>query len=310
MKLALLILAGLLVVALIVVGLWAWAPDRSRGELEAKYLANPGDYRGIAGLRLHVRDTGPKDAPAIVLLHGFGSSLHTWEPWARELARHYRVIRFDLPGAGLSGPDPSGDYSDARTLRLLDALLDDLGVARATFVGNSMGGRIAWKYAATRPQRVVRLILISPDGFASPGFEYGKHPDIPVTLRLMTVFLPKALLRMSLEPAYGDRSRLSDALVTRYYDLLMAPGVRAAMLARMQQSVLEEPTALLSRIEAPTLLLWGEKDAMIPFSNSADYLRAIPHIRLVAFPQLGHVPHEEDPATSLAPVLTFLNAGS
>jgi pimeloyl-ACP methyl ester carboxylesterase len=156
----------------------------------------------------------------------------------------------------------------------------------------------------------VRLILISPDGFASPGFEYGKHPDIPVTLRLMTVFLPKALLRMSLEPAYGDRSRLSDALVTRYYDLLMAPGVRAAMLARMQQSVLEEPTALLSRIEAPTLLLWGEKDAMIPFSNSADYLRAIPQIRLVAFPQLGHVPHEEDPATSLAPVLTFLNAGS
>jgi pimeloyl-ACP methyl ester carboxylesterase len=310
LKNALLIAAGVLTVTLAAVTVWAWAPDRPRGELEAKYLGSADDYREISGVRLHLRDSGPKDAPAVVLLHGFGSSLHTWEPWARELAKHYRVIRFDLPGAGLSGLDPRGDYSDARSLKVLDALLDALDIARATLVGNSLGGRLAWKFAATRPQRVAGLILISPDGFASPGFEYGKPPDIPVTLRLMTILLPKALLRMSLEPAYGDESHLSDALVTRYYDLLLAPGVRAAMLARMQQSVLVEPTPLLSRIEAPTLLLWGKKDRMIPFANSVDYLHAIPHSRLVSFPELGHVPHEEDPATSLAPVLTFLNSGS
>jgi pimeloyl-ACP methyl ester carboxylesterase len=310
LKASLLIIGAVLVCALAAVGVWAWAPDRPRAELEGKYLAAGDDYREVAGVRLHVRDSGPKDASAIVLLHGFGSSLHTWEPWAQQLAKRYRVIRFDLPGAGLSGLDPNGDYSDGRTLQVLEALLDDLGIARATLIGNSLGGRLAWKFAATRPERVERLVLISPDGFASPGFEYGKPPDLPVTLRLMTFLLPKAMLRMSLEPAYGDRSHLSDALVTRYYDLLLAPGVREAMLARMQQSVLQEPTPLLRQIRAPTLLLWGQKDGMIPFANSVDYLQAIPHCRLVFFAQLGHVPHEEDAADSLAPVLAFLDAGS
>jgi pimeloyl-ACP methyl ester carboxylesterase len=310
LKLTLIVLGCVLVVSIVALGLWAWAPDRSREELEAKYLASPKDYRTVDGVRLHLRDTGPKDAPAIIMLHGFGSSLHTWENWAKKLSSQNRVIRFDLPGAGLSGLDPKGDYSDARTLVLLEDLMDQLGIARATLVGNSMGGRIAWKFAATRPQRVNRLILISPDGFASPGFEYGKHPEIPSSLKLMTFLLPKALLRMSLAPAYGDPERLQDRVLTRYYDLLLGPGVRDAMLARMYQSVLEDPLPLLRRIQAPTLLLWGEKDGMIPFANSADYVRAIPNSRLVSFPELGHVPHEEDSDKSLEPVLNFLNEGS
>jgi len=310
LKLTLIVLGCVLIAAIVVVGLWAWAPDRSRAELEAKYLASPKDYRTVDGIRLHVRDTGPPAAPAIIMLHGFGSSLHTWEPWAEKLGKHNRVIRFDLPGAGLSGLDPKGDYSDAHTLALLQDLMDQLGLTKATLIGNSMGGRIAWKFAATRPERVDRLILISPDGFASPGFEYGKHPVIPSSLKLMTFLLPKAMLRMSLAPAYGDPHRLLDRIVTRYYDLLLAPGVRDAMLARMYQSVLEDPRPLLKRIQAPTLLLWGEKDAMIPFANSADYVRAIPNIWLVSFSDLGHVPHEEDPERSLEPILKFLNDGS
>jgi len=126
----------------------------------------------------------------------------------------------------------------------------------------------------------------------------------------MTFLLPKAMLRMSLAPAYGDPHRLLDRIVTRYYDLLLAPGVRDAMLARMYQSVLEDPRPLLQRIHAPTLLIWGEKDGMIPFANSADYVRAIPNIRLVSFPDLGHVPHEEDPDRSVEPVIRFLDEGS
>lgn len=310
LKLTFIVLACVLVAAIVVLGLWAWAPDRPRAELEAKYLASPEDYRIVDGVRLHVRDTGPADAPAIILLHGFGSSLHTWEPWAEKLSMQHRVVRFDLPGAGLSGLDPKGDYSDAHTLALLQDLMDQLGLAKATLIGNSMGGRLAWKFAATRPERVERLILISPDGFASPGFEYGKHPEIPSSLKLMTFLLPKAMLRMSLAPAYGDPHRLLDGIVTRYYDLLLAPGVRDAMLARMAQSVLEDPRPLLKRIQAPTLLLWGAKDGMIPFANSADYVRAIPNIRLVSFPDLGHVPHEEDPERSLEPIVKFLNEGS
>ncbi len=310
MKLVSIAVGCLLLAVLAALGVWAWAPDRTRTDLEAKYLEDPRNYVDVAGVRLHVRDTGPATAPAIVLLHGFGSSLQTWDAWARILSADHRVIRLDLPGAGLSGLDPNGDYSDARTLQILEALLDRLGLRQAAFVGNSLGGRLAWKFAATRPQRVAALILISPDGFASPGFEYGKAPEISKSLKLMEYFLPKRLLQMSLAPAYGDPSRLSGQVLDRYYDLLRAPGVRAAMLERMHQSVLVDPTPLLACIQAPTLLLWGAKDRMIPMQNAADYLHAIPGSRLVPFPDLGHVPQEEAPTTSVAPVLAFLHERS
>ena len=89
-----------------------------------------------------------------------------------------------MPGAGLSGADPKGDYSDARGLQVLAALMDHLGVVKASLIGNSMGGKIAWQFAAAFPDRVDRLVLISPDGFASPGEAYGKTQDVPFMVAL------------------------------------------------------------------------------------------------------------------------------
>ncbi len=300
-------LALLVGIALLVVGIaLLYTPDRSRASLETTYHVTPGDYRVVAGLRMHVRDEGPRSAPAVILLHGFGSSLETWGAWAARLSVTYRVIRFDLPGFGLTGPDPSGDYSDRRAVALIAGLMDQLGVARASVVGNSLGGRIAWVFAAAEPARVDRLVLISPDGFASPGFAYGRAPDVPLLMRALPYTLPRFMLRASIAPAYAEAGHLTPAIVTRYRDMMLAPGVRGAILARMAQSVLEDPVPILRRIEAPTLLLWGERDAMIPFGNSADYLRALPHATLAALPTLGHVPFEEAPEESLGPVLQFL----
>ncbi len=302
------IVVGLLVAA-VIGGAWLYTPDRSRAALEAVYLQSPGDYLEVAGLRLHVRDSGPEDGPAVVMLHGFGSSLHTWEPWAQALGDQYRVIRLDLPGFGLTGADPTGDYSDARGVAVLEALLDRLGVGRASLIGNSLGGRLAWRFALQHPERVDRLVLISPDGFASPGFAYGKPAEVPAMVRLMRYALPKAMVRSSLAPAYGDPAAMTDALATRYYELMLAPGVREAMIARLEQVRLEDPAPLLPRIRAPTLLLWGERDAMIPLANAKDYLRLLPDARLQVLPGLGHVPQEEAPAVALAPVRAFLNSG-
>ena len=304
-----------LVLTLIVVGalalglFWLWTPDRPRAALEAAYLDSPGDLIDVDGVRLHVRDSGPREAPALIMLHGFGSSLHTWEPWAEALGDRYRVVRFDIPGTGLSGPDPAGDYSDARTLVVLQALMDTLSIERATLVGNSMGGRFAWRFAAAHPERVERLVLISPDGFASHGLEYGKRPDVPAMVKLMRYVLPRPMLRMNLVPAYADPSRLSEATVDRYYELLLAPGGRDATIARMGQVELVEPPPLLATITAPTLLLWGEKDAMIPVAHAADYEAVLPDSRLAVLPDLGHVPHEEAPIEALVPVAAFLDEG-
>jgi pimeloyl-ACP methyl ester carboxylesterase len=295
-----------IVAALVIGGIWLWTPDVPRARLETKYLAAPGDMRIVAGVRLHVRDSGPKEAPAVIMIHGLGSSLQTWEPWAAALESDFRVIRFDLPGAGLSEPDPTGDYSDARSFQILTALMDQLGVARASLIGNSIGGRIAWGFAARNPERVTRLVLISPDGFASPGFDYGRKPHMPAIVKLMRYVLPKFLLRMNLVPAYGDKSALTDETLDRYYDLMRAPGVRNAMIQRMEQTVLEDPEPLLRGIEAPVLLVWGEKDAMIPATNAADYQKYLPNSSLALLPGLGHVPQEEAPLMSLVPVREFL----
>jgi pimeloyl-ACP methyl ester carboxylesterase len=307
LRLVLTVLLVVVVVGLLGAGWWLYTPDKPRAELERIYHVGAGDSLAVAGITLHLRDEGRRDAPAVLLLHGFGSSLETWDAWARDLSADHRVLRLDLPGFGLTGPDPTGDYSDARAMRIIAALLDRLGIARVSLVGNSLGGRLAWMFAATFPDRVDRLVLVSPDGFASPGFAYGKAPDVPLLLRALPYTLPRAMLRASLVPAYGDPHRLSEATVTRYYDMMLAPGVRRAILARTSQTILQDPLPMLRRIRAPTLLLWGEKDGMIPFSNSDDYLRAIPGSKLVALPGLGHVPFEEAPELSLQPVRPFLD---
>jgi len=296
-------------VALVAALAWLYTPDRPRAALEAAYAGPPSQFLEIAGVRLHVRDTGPRDAPAVIMLHGFGSSLHTWDAWAADLERDHRVVRYDLPGFGLTGPDPTGDYTDARSIAILIALMDRLGLAHASLVGHSMGGRIAWTAAALHPDRVDRLVLVSPDGFASPDMGYGATPHVPPLMRALPYVLPSAMLRGSLAAAYADKSVLTEALFTRYRDMMLAPGVRQAIVQRMGQQVLVDPVPLLRTIQAPTLLLWGEQDGMIPFSNAADYQRALPHATLEKLPGIGHIPQEEAPNT-VALVRAFLDGGS
>ena len=297
--------AGFAALGAVLLALWLYAPDKSRAELEERY---PGVYRTIDGVRLRLRDNGPRDGPAVILLHGFGASLETWEPWAQALSAEYRVIRFDLPGFGLTGADPSGDYSDARQMKILRELMDQLGVDRASIVGNSLGGRVAWNFAAVHPDRVVSLVLVSPDGFASPGFAYDTPPDVPFMMQALPYVAPRSLLRTNMAAAYGRPQALTEATLTRYRDMLLAPGVRRAILARTEQTILRDPAPILARIKAPTLILWGEKDGMIPISNADDYLKYLPDATMVRLPGLGHLPFEEDPEGSLPPVERFLSA--
>lgn len=297
-------LAGLIVLGIIAMSVWLYQPDKPRAALEEIYK---GDYRTVDGVRLRLRDTGPSDAEAIVMLHGFGASLETWEEWAKALSTRYRVVRFDLPGFGLTGPDPTGDYTDARTMKILHELMDQLDVDRASLIGNSLGGRIAWNFAALHPDRMINLILVSPDGYASPGFDYDKQSATPLIMRALPYTAPRSLLKANLAAAYGNPEALSEASVTRYHDMMLAPGVRPAILERLRQVILLEPGPTLARIKAPTLLLWGEKDGMIPISNADDYLQDLPSATLVRLPGLGHLPFEEDPVQSLIPLERFLS---
>ena len=301
--------------------IWLWTPDLDRVALESQYAPPPSQFVELSGVRVHLRSSGPtilppataqskpapESVPTVVLLHGFGSSLHTWESWVPVLSQDFRVIRYDLPGNGLTGPDPSGDYTDARGVVVLLDLLNHLGIHKISLVGHSIGGRLAWKFAASHPERIDKLVLIAPDGFASPGFEYGKPPEVGLSLQAMRFVLPKNLLRMSLEPAYANASAMTDQLLTRYHDLMRAPGVRPALISRLEQSTLQDPKPILANIKVQTLLLWGEQDAMIPVAHAGDYLHALPNAQLVRMPGVGHLPQEEAPAESVRSVHQFLH---
>lgn len=303
-----LLIAAVVVGVLVAVGVWLWTPDLSRERLEAAYLRSGADMLEVEGARLHVRVDGPQDAPAVILIHGFGSSLHTWEDWAAALSGQYRVVRFDLPGSGLSPPDPTGRYDDARAFELLLGLMALLEIDQAALIGNSVGGRIAWSFASEFPNRVSRLVLAAPDGFASVGFEYGEAPKVGAVTHAMRAVLPRFLVKINLDQSYSDPARLEPHVVARYYDLLRAPGTRLALIHRMEQTILTDPLPRLRALEAPVLLLWGEDDRLIPVSNAQDYLTALPDAQLIVLPQVGHLPQEEAPQDSLVPVEAFLSA--
>ena len=304
---ALKIIALALISLILLAALYLWTPDKSKAELEKTYGSPQTAYVSALGVQLHYQDTGPsKNATPILFLHGFGASLQTWDTWAQALSEDHRVISVDLPGFGLTGEDPSGIYTDQRSVEVLEAFLKRLQIPKVVLVGNSMGGKLAWQFAARYPNQVSKLVLISPDGYASPGMEYGKKPEIPAIAELYRYFFSKEFLAMNLEPAYANPNTLNDALVNRYYDLMLAPGVRGALLARMQQTVLQDPVPSLASIQVPTLLIWGEKDAFIPISNSNEYLKVMPNAKRVSLPNIGHLPQEEQPSIGLQVLKEFL----
>ena len=301
------IIAIALTALLFLAALYLWTPDKSKAELEKIYGSPKTAYVSALGVNIHYQDTGPsKNQIPILFLHGFGSSLQTWDSWSEALSSEYRVVSLDLPGFGLTGEDPSGIYTDQRSVEVLEAFLKELQIPKVVLVGNSMGGKFAWQFAARYPDQVAKLVLISPDGYASPGMEYGKKTEVPAIAELYRYFFSKTFLAMNLEPAYANPKTLNDTLVNRYYDLMLAPGVRGAILARMQQTVLQEPIPSLVTIKVPTLLLWGEKDAFIPIANSNDYLKVMPNAKRVSLPNIGHLPQEEQPTIGLAALKEFL----
>ncbi len=303
----------------IVAGIAAtWAPDRPVDELKARWALPPSQFITVQGLQVHVRDEGPRDDPVpIVLLHGTSTSLHTWQGWAGVLSGKRRVIRFDLPGFGLTGPHPRDDYSMAAFVRAVAGVLDALGVQRAVVAGNSLGGQIAWEFAHAHPQRVDRLVLVDAAGYAMA------PRDIPLGFRIARVAalrplmhhtLPRGMVENSVRNVYGDPSRVTPDLVDLYYDMAQRAGNRRALGLRMDQIVVEQAqadaaAARIASLKVPTLILWGGQDRLIPPENAQRFARAIAGSQLVTFDDLGHVPHEEAPARTVAPVVAFVRGG-
>lgn len=291
-----------------------WAPSRPLDELQARWAPPPSTFLAIDGMQVHLRDEGPRDDPMpILLLHGTSDSLHTWDGWVPPLVQSgRRVIRVDLPGFGLTGPFPGGDHRIAAYPRFLSHLLDALEVEQVAVAGNSFGGQVALELALAEPGRVERLVLV--DALAYPrsankvpiGFVVASVPGLN---RVMDYVLPRSLVEGSVRSVYGDPSKVTPALVDRYYELALREGNRAALRNRFGDLPDEADARRVKRLRLPVLLLWGGRDQLIPIAAADRFLADIPGSRLVTFPDLGHVPHQEDPLATVAPVLAFLREG-
>ena len=291
----------LILVACIAVWAILWTPDKPAAELEARYTSPASQFIETTALRLHIQDTGPRDAPVLIMLHGLGSSLQAWEAWAEALSDRYRVIRYDLPGFGLTGPDANVNYSPLRSIAVLSTVLNLWSIRRVTLIGHGIGGELAWQFAARFPERVEKLVLIAPCGVG-----YTRTPKLTIQNRLLPFTMPTWWVRMWLRRAYGDPRRLTPETIRRHRDLMLTAGNRKHLLVRIWMSLLNFTRPQLDKVVAPTLLLWGERDRLMPVASAELYRKTLPQVSLVVLPGLGHMPHEEDPAAALAPVEAFL----
>ena len=298
-------------------------PDIPVAHLILEYTDEHSQFIELDGLRVHVRDQGPTDAPALLLLHGTFASLHTWDDWVDELQDDYRLVRLDLPGFGLTGPHPDQDYSLAATLYLLEALREQLSIAQWTAVGNSLGAGYALAYAQHVPEAVSGVGLLNGGRVRLSAAEYAarraevsqaqaaqRGPSLvvralgqPRLRQTLSNLTPRFIVRYALRDVYGDPDQVSAETVRRYQDLLRRSGNRQAFVTRSTASTrpadalpaLTEPVPA-EALDLPIVVMWGELDTWIPLSVGQRLHQALPNSVLITYPELGHVPMEEAPA--------------
>ena len=283
-----------------------WKNDININELKNKYAYPSSRFISLNGMNVHYRDVGKGEA--ILLIHGTGASLHTWEKWIDILSPGYRVISFDLPGFGLTGPDPNHNYQISRYTAILDSLMVKLKVDSFHIAGNSLGGLVAWRYTTQFPQKILTLNLIDAAGLPQPGkkppfiFQLAKLPVLSTLLQKVT---PKSIIKKSMLDVYKNDQLVTEKLIDRYFELSLREGNRTAFVKRMSQLNEKLVVGDLKNITVPVLIQWGEDDRWIPLANAFKFQKLIPKADLIIYDS-GHVPMEENPMETVKDYMIFL----
>jgi pimeloyl-ACP methyl ester carboxylesterase len=283
--------------------------DITVAQLKAKYLKPNSAFIDIDGVSVHYIIEGKSDDTLpIVLIHGTSASLHTWDTLSSLLKANKKIIRFDLPAFGLTGPNRLNQYNFNFYNQFLDQLLLKLNVTKCIVAGNSLGGSIAWNYAIASPDKVKQLILLDASGYpkkdekGSLGF---KLAGIPVLNQALKHISPISLIRKSLEDAFYNKSLVTEQMVQQYHDLLLRDGNRSAVLELFQHPMKPDP-AKIKTITQPTLIIWGKEDQLISFNNAALFKQDIRDSRVLVLDKVGHIPMEEAPNQVAEAILEFI----
>jgi pimeloyl-ACP methyl ester carboxylesterase len=281
-------------------------------ELRLAYgLPTSRTFEPSPGMRIHYTDEGLRDGRTLILVHGFAASVHAWRPWIERLSSDYRLIAIDLPGHGLTETPAGYRASLEGNAQLVDALATHLGVDRFVLAGNSMGGAVSIAYAMKRADRLDGLVLVDAAGW--PGERSAGPPPLVFAMlnngfarSLMKLIDPRLLARDGLKAAYVDPAIVNEALVDRYANLAMAEGHRDVLLTQDSRPNPPWTPESFEQIRTPTLVMTGEKDALIPADNARAIANAIPGAYLVTYPEGGHVPMEQLPDETVRHLRAFV----
>lgn len=309
------VLVPLAVLAALVVGfILLLTPDTDREAMIAKYGGPDAAFAaGPAGQRIHYRDQGRRDGPAIILLHGSNASLHTWEPMVERLGVDYRIVTLDLPGHGLTGATPDRDYGAAGMMAAVDVVAAKLNLDRFILGGNSMGGWVAWRNALARPEHVEALLLLDASGM--PLRKGEKPPESNIGFRILeyplgrwlaTRITPRALVEQSLRGSVSEQAFIDEAMIDRYWELLRYPGNREATVIRARTDREAHMAAKARDIAVPTLILFGSEDRLINATAAQSFAERIAESEVVLLKGIGHLPMEEAPDRTAAAIADFL----
>jgi pimeloyl-ACP methyl ester carboxylesterase len=305
----LLVLIGTLAAAGIYFAARRSAPPASFEQVLQRYGAGTQVAR-IHGVDVRYRDEG--QGPALVLLHGSFGSLRMFDDMLPQLAPRYRVIRYDQPPSGLSGPVPP-DFA-LTSEAFLAGLLDHLGISDAALLGTSSGGIIAYRFAAAYPERT-RALILSNVPPSAPVDNAGAKKRLSLWLQAsitacMRFARPwsQTCWRDFLESNFERRERVTDALVEEYFDLNRRTGAAqfTSMTAIMRRD--DEVLKLLAAVRAPTLLIWGTLDPVLPLATAELLSRRLTGTRAgtVLLDDVSHYPPLEAPDEVAAATLAFL----
>ena len=295
------------VVALLLAGLASYDRAAPRPSPWLEKLGLEARYETVDGHRLRYVRAG--HGPAVVLVHGFGSSLYAWKDVIPGLARDHEVVALDLPGFGLS--DQPADLSVDALPRAVLGLMDRLSIARAALVGNSLGGGVCAMAAGAHPDRVSALVLVD-----AAGYDLGPSEQ-PAIVRLtmgpagsLVSLLPgkRLVVESALRQVFHDPSLVTPERVAEYLQSATRPGTFASIRSlgeslQDRRSVVQDA---LARVRAPTLVIWGGDDRWIPLAHADRFTAAVAGARKVVIDDCGHVPQEEKPEVVLTLLREFL----
>lgn len=310
MSLRRLLLWPLKLLVLLIVGYLVWVllvyRDLPVEELERRYGGDNLQRVTIDGVNLRYKVEG--QGPVLVLLHSHFFTMRQWQSWVDSLSDRFTLLRFDLTSHGLTGPDPSGDYSRERGTELLLGLLDHLKIKQASIVGSSTGAGIAYTFAALHPERTQSLVLINAPGMPKTSNKY-METELPEWGGFLFYLLPEGLFEGFLKAPIIDDSLVTAELLTEFFDMYRREGNRMAEYHRMRSYEKGDISPLLARITAPVLLLWGEQNPQLPVEHVALFqqkLTASKGVQSIIYPGIGHVIPLENPVQAASDTATFV----